>query len=248
MSRRLAQVVLLLATVSILSACSGADAKRATELLANAQAAQAKVVSASYDVRVVVSQGDRRYTLVMTGGGYLKGPRAGDQFMSMRGEGLPVPLNFELVSVGGRAVVRANGRSQSFPLPSGTTGAQTSNWTAMVGDLARYVKSVDVRENSVVAGQKGTTVSGVVDTAGLVKAAAGMSMFSQFAGAGASALDEMTKSLGDTRVVLFISDRTHLIRTAAITLELKAAGEKARVQVFYGLRGVNRPVSIPASG
>jgi hypothetical protein len=247
MRRRLAQAVSLVAAVVVVSACSGADAERASELLASAQAAQAKVVSASYDVRVVVSAGDQRYTLLMNGGGYFKGPRAGDQFMSMRGEGLPVPMNFELVSVGGRSVVRVNGRLQSFPLPAGTTGAETSNWTGIVGELARYVKSVDVREDSVVAGKRGAMVSGVIDTSGLVKAAAGMSVFSRAAGAGSPAFDEMVKTLGDTRVVLFVSERTHLIQSAAITLELKGAGQGAKVEVLYGLRGVNRPVAIPSS-
>jgi len=239
--------VLLAGAASVLSACSGADAQRANELLARAHAAQSKVVSASYDVRVVVSAGDQRYSLVMSGGGYFKGRRAGDQFMTMRGEGLPAPMSFELVSVGGRAVVRTNGRTQSFPLPAGTTSAQTSNWTAIVGNLARYVKSVEVRDRSIVAGTRGTTVSGVIDTAGLVKAAAGMNIFSRAAGAGTQAFDEMTKTLGDTRVVLFIADRTHLIRSAAITLELKGAGQGAKVELFYNLRGVNRPVAMPSS-
>jgi hypothetical protein len=234
--------------VSVVSACSGADAKQAKELLSQANAAQSKVVSASYDVRVVVSAGDQRYTLLMNGGGYFKGARAGDQFMTMRGERLPVPLSFELVSVGGRAVIRSNGRSQSFPAPAGRTAAQTPSWTAIVDNLARYVKSVDVRENSVVGGRHGTTVSGVIDTEGLVKAAAGMSIFSKAAGAGTPAFDEMTKTLGDTRVVLFIADKTHLIRTAAITLELKGVGKGAKVEVFYSVRGVNRPVAFPASG
>jgi hypothetical protein len=246
MRRRLSQALSLLAAVLVVAACSGADAKRAQELLAGANAAQAKVRSASYDTRVVVSAGDVRYTLLMTGGGYFKGPRAGDQFMSMRGEDLPVPMNFELVSRGGRAVVRANGRTQSFPMPS-TPQSESSNWTAVVGNLARYVKSVDVRERSVVNGKRGTTVSGVIDTEGLVKAAAGMNVFTRAAGAGTPAFDEMTKTLGDTRVVLFIADRTHLIQSAAITLELKGAGQGAKVQVFYGLRGVNRPVAMPGA-
>lgn len=244
MRGRLVQALSLVAAVLVVSACSGADAKRAQDLLAQANAAQAKVVSASYDVRVVVSAGSQRYTMLMNGGGYLKGPRAGDQHMSMRGEGLPVPMLFEMTSVRGRGTVRVNGRTQSFPMPAGT--ARSQDWTAIVGDLTKHVKSVDVRENQVVAGKRGSTVSGVIDTAGLIKAAAGMTMLSQATGAGA--VNEMTKNFGDMRVVLFIADRTHLIRSAALTLELKGSGQKAKVEMFYSLRGVNRPVAIPASG
>jgi hypothetical protein len=243
MYRGVLRALLLVAALCLLPACSGADAERARDLLAAAQAAQSKLVSATYDVRVVVSQGDQSYTLVMNGGGYLKGRRAGDQFLSMRGEGLPVPLQFDLVSAGGRVAVRANGRSQSFPIPAGGAGAQSSNWAAIVGDLARYVKSVDVRENTVVAGTRGTTVAGVIDTAGLVRAAAGLTTFSQ--AAGAPSVDEMTKNFGDTRIVLFIAARTHLIRTAVINMDLKAGGKTAKLQVFYAVRTVNRPVAIP---
>jgi outer membrane lipoprotein-sorting protein len=244
MTRRFAQLLWVVVAVSVASACSGADAKRAQELLAQANAAQAKVRSASYDVRVVVSAETQRYTMVMNGGGYFKGPRAGDQFMTMRGEGLPVPMNFQLVSTGGRAVVSVNGRTQSFPMPQAT--ARSQDWTAIVGDLTKHVKSVEVRENTVVAGKRGTTVAGVVDTAGLARAAAGMNALSESTGAGA--LDQMTKYLGDMRVVLFIPDRSRLIRSAAITMELKGSGQKAQVEMFYSLRGVNRPVAFPASG
>lgn len=243
MGRRLVQALALAATAFVVSACSGADAKRAKELLGQANAAQAKVVSASYDVRVVVSAESQRYTMLMNGGGYVKGPRAGDQFLTMRGEGLPVAMNFQLVSTGGRAVVSINGRTQSFPMPR--ESARSQDWTAIVGDLTKHVKSVDVRENSVVAGKRGTTVAGVIDTAGLARAAAGMSMLSQSTGAGA--LDEMTKHVGDMRVVLFIADRTRLIQSAAITLELKGSGQKAKVEMLYSLRGVNRPVAFPTS-
>jgi outer membrane lipoprotein-sorting protein len=242
MGRRLVQALALAATAFVVSACSGADAGRAKELLSQANAAQAKVKSASYDVRVVVSAGAMRYSMLMSGGGYFKGPRAGDQFLTMRGEGLPVAMNFRMVSKGGRAVVSMNGRTQSFPMPAET--ARSQNWAAMVGDLTKHVKSVDVRENSVVAGQRGTTVAGTIDTAGLARAAAGMAMLSQ--SSGAAALDELTKNVGDMRVVLFIADRTRLIRSAAITMELKGSGQKAKFEMFYSLRGVNRPVAFPS--
>jgi outer membrane lipoprotein-sorting protein len=236
------QALALATTAIVVSACSGADGKRAQELLTQANAAQANVRSASYDVRVVVSAGSMRYSMLMNGGGYFKGARAGDQFLTMRGEGLPVAMNFQLVARDGRAVATMNGRSQSFPMPAET--ARSQDWTAIVGDLTKHVKSVDVRENTVVARKKGTTVVGVLDTAGLARAAAGMSVLSQSTGAGA--LDEMTKHVGDMRIVLFISDRTRLVQSAAITMELKGSGQKAKLEMFYSLRGVNRPVAFPS--
>jgi hypothetical protein len=243
MRPRALRLLLPISAALLLAACSGADATRASQLLATAQAAQAKLVSATYDARVVVTQGDRSFTLLMNGGGYLKGSRAGDQFMSMRAEGLPVPLQFELVSVNGRGFVRTNGTSQSFPVPAGGAGSRSSNWTGIVGDLAKYVKSVDVHERTVVAGEPGTTVVGVIDTAGLVKAAAGLSTFSR--AAGVPSVDELTKHLGDTRAILVISARTHLIRTAVVTIDVKAGDKSTKVQIFYALRSINRRISIP---
>jgi hypothetical protein len=163
--------------------------------------------------------------------------------MSMRGEGLPVPLQFDVVSLNGRGTVRANGTTQSFPIPSGTAGSQSANWTGILGDLTKYVKSVDVTERTVVGGVAGTTVVGVIDTAGLVKAAAGLSTFSQ--AAGAPSVDELTKHLGDTRAILFISARTHLIRTAVVNVDVKSGSQSTKLQVFYTLRSVNRAVAIP---
>jgi len=242
MRRQALRLLLPISAGFLLAACSGADAERASQLLATAQAAQAKLVSATYDARVVITQGDQSFTLFMNGGGYLKGPRAGDQFMSMRADGLPVPMQFDLVSVNGHAVARINGTSQSFTMPS-DAGSEGSNWTGIVGDLARYVKSVDVRERTVVAGEAGTTVAGVIDTAGVVKAVAGLSTLSR--ATGTPSVDELAKHLGDTRVILFISSRTHLIRTAVVNVDVKADGKSTKLQLFYTLRTVNRPVAIP---
>lgn len=229
----------------MLAACSGADARRAQEILAQAQIAQAKVGSASYDVRMVMSLGDQRFTILMTGGGYLKGPRAGDQHLSMTAEGLPVPFQAELVTSRGRGYLRMNGAWQSFPVPAQARGADSS-WAGTVGDLTRYVKDVDVREHSVVAGVSGTTVVGVLDTAGLLRAASQLSTFSQAAGTSSLGLDELAKHASDTRVVLFVAAKSHLVRSAVISFDFEAEGRKLKVDLYYSLRKVNRPVTIPS--
>jgi hypothetical protein len=46
-------------------------------------------------------------------------------------------------------------------------------------------------------------------------------------------------------VVLFISARTHLIRTAVVNFDLEAGGRKVKMRVFYALQTVNRPVEFP---
>ena len=236
------RLLLLLSVGFLLAACSGADAQRATQLLSEVQAAQTRVVSATYDVRMTISEGSQSFTLSMSGGGYLKGRRAGDAYLSVSAEGLPVPLKYDMVASGGRGYVRMNGAWQSFPLPPGSKD-DSANWTAMLGTLAQNVKSVDVRDGQVVAGETGTMIAGVVDTPGLVRGMAGLSSFAQVAKS--PVLDEVAKHVGDMRVVLFISARTHLIKTGVINLELNADGKTIKLQTLYTLRSVNRPVSIP---
>jgi hypothetical protein len=47
--------------------------------LKRAEAAQARLASATYEVTMNVSFDGQRFSLVMNGGAYLKGRRAGDQ-------------------------------------------------------------------------------------------------------------------------------------------------------------------------
>ena len=244
MVRRALCLLLPISAALLLSACSGADAQRATELIAESHAAQAAVRSATYDARVSVSQSGKTYTFVMTGGGYLRGPRAGDQILSMQGEGFPVAVNMSLAITRGRAFVRANGAWQSIG-PAGQMTDTSSNWAGLAGQLTRYVKDVDVRENQVVAGERGTMVAGVVDTAGALEALSGLDAFSRGTGGASPVFDEIRKRLSDMRVVLFISSRTHLVRTMVINLDVKLDDGTAKLQMLYSLRSVNQPVSIP---
>jgi len=239
------RLVPLLFAALLLSACSGADAQRATALLAQAQAAQAGVRSATYDARLSISQGGKTYTVVMSGGGYLQGPRAGDQVLNMQGEGFPVPLNVGLVLRHGRAFVRVNGAWQSFALPS-TQTSDSSNWAGLSGQLTKYVKDVSVQEDQVVAGERGTMVAGVVDTAGALKALSGLDAVSRASGGASPIFDEVRKRLSDTRVVLFISSSTHLVKTMVINLDIKLDDGTAKLQMLYTLRSVNQPVVIPS--
>jgi hypothetical protein len=240
MPSRLRQMLLLLLGAGLLVACS-ADEQRAAQLLTEVQAAQANMKSATIDARMVVSAGGRQFTVYMKGGGYLKGPRAGDQHVSISMEGLPVPVRAEVVTLRGRGYVRMNGSWQSFPLPAQTA---TSTWTNSLSDLARYVKHVKVTENTVAAGVRGTTIAGDLDTAGLVRSMAQMNAFSGATGSASPGADEIAKHVGDTHVVLFISNRTHLVRSAVMSFEIKGP-QTVKMELFISRTGVNRPVEIP---
>ena len=88
-----------------LTACSGEQGKRAQQLLARAEAAQARLSSATYEARMTFEMDGRTMSLVMDGGGYFKGRRAGDQLLTMRTDGVPAlgAVNMQLLVRRGRA-------------------------------------------------------------------------------------------------------------------------------------------------
>jgi hypothetical protein len=234
--RRLAA---LFAAVLALTACSGEQGERAQALLTRAQVAQSKLQSATYEARMTFSVDGRRFAMVMNGGGYLKGRRAGDQRLSMHTDGVPGvgAVDMQLLVRGGRVSMTMNGRSYSVPAPAPTVARQ-SNWSTTMADLARVVKRVKVYENRVVNGERGATVAGVIDTDAILKtAAAKLSAFGA-----APDLEDAAGKLGDIHAALFVSERTGLIRSAVFTMSMAAQGKKADVELTYRLDSTNTAV------
>jgi hypothetical protein len=238
--RRLA--VLALAVLP-LAACSGEQGARAQQLLTRAEAAQARLNSATYEARLSVSFEGQRFSLVLNGGAYLKGRRAGDQILSMRADGIPGAGSFDArVLIRGRqASMSMNGQRFSMPLTASTK--QQFDWSSTMVDLTRYVKQVKVREGRVVNGEHGATITGVIDTAGLLKAVAKLDEFTQVTGTSAPKFDAFADHLSDVRVALFVAERTGLIRSAVINLALEADGKKAALELTYRLDSTNRAIA-----
>jgi hypothetical protein len=57
--------------------------------------------------------------------------------------------------------------------------------------------------------------------------------------------NDFTDGLKDTRVVIYVSDETHVVRAARITLALEYEGEEMTMKVDYFLDSVNEPIEIP---
>jgi hypothetical protein len=232
--RRLAA---LFAALLALTACSGEEGERAQTLLTRAQVAQSKLQSATYSARMTFSVDGRRFSMVMDGGGYLKGRRAGDQRLSMRTEGVPGvgAVDMELLVRGGQLSMTMNGRTYSVPRSSSTSGQ--TDWATTMADLTRFVKRVKVYDNRVVNGEAGATVSGVIDTEAMVEAAARLNAFGSVPN-----IDAALDKLGDIHAALFVSKRTGLIRSAVITMSMEAQGKQADVEVTYRLDSTNSAV------
>jgi hypothetical protein len=238
--RRLA--VLALAVLP-LAACSGEQGERAQQLLTRAQTAQARLSSAAFEARMTFSVDGQRFGVVMDGGGYMKGRRAGDGIFSMRTEGVPGGANFtmQVVIRRGRASMSVNG--QRFSLPATASAKGQFDWSATVLDLARYVKEVRVREDRIVNGERGATITGVIDTKELLKALAKLQPLAQAAGRSAPDIGELADQMGDIRAAVFVGQRTGLIRSAVVGLTVEAEGKKAKIDVTYRLKSTNTAVA-----
>jgi hypothetical protein len=221
-----------------LSACSGEQGERAQQLLTRAQVAQARLQSAEFEARIAFTMDGKKFSLVMDGGGYFKGPRKGDALLKMHTDGVPGTgaVNMQLVVRHGHATMSLNGHSFSAPGTGVTT--QQYDWSSAVVDLARYVKKVKVREGRVVNGEPGVTVAGVLDTEALIKAGAKLNALTQGADLG-----DFPGKIGDIHAAVFISTRTGLIRSAVLTMAMEAEGKKADVELTYRLKSTNKAVA-----
>jgi hypothetical protein len=88
-----------------------------------------------------------------------------------------------------------------------------------------------------VNGEAGSTIAGVIDTEEMLKATMKLGALGQ-----ATSLNGLSGKLGDIHAALFVSKRTGLIRSAVITMSMKAESKKADVELAYRLDSTNRKV------
>jgi hypothetical protein len=237
-------VLVVLALVA--SGCAGADGRRAQELLSQAQAAEGTIESATFELELDATFDGQQVGMTMRGGGYVKGKRAGDMFVEATSSGAFAGFDFGVVAVGKRAHLRMNGKWRELPRPASLRQETSSDLgSAALLELARYVKKVNVTEHQFIDGEPTAIISGTVDTAGLVNAMAKLNGVAALAGASAPNVSDFTGKLGDTRATIAISEKTHLVRAAIVSLSAEAQGKKVDLQLVYRLRDVNGPVSFP---
>jgi hypothetical protein len=239
--RRVVLSLLLAAAGAVLTGCSGVDAERAKTLLAQSNRALAELESVSFNGRLWAEGDVPAFSLIVSGGGYLRGPRAGDLTMSMSVEGLPATVGeqtFDLVLRRGRPFIRHGGVWRE--LPAGTPMSERNEVLRGL-DLTRYVKDVRVSEGPVFDGQPTDQIVGVVDTAGLVQGV----VEAAASAAPLAGLPDLSKHLGDTQVTLFLSQTTHLPVRALLDLAVEADGKSIELHFGFGLMKINEPVAIP---
>ncbi len=86
-----------------------------------------------------------------------------------------------------------------------------------------------------------TKITGVLDTASLVQALAALD------GAGSAAgLPNLGGRVGDTRVVVWVDDTTHLLVAALADFSLHEGGQVMHMHLDLVVTGVDEPVALPA--
>lgn len=244
MLRRALVLALLLPVALGLAACNSAEGRRAQDLLAEAQAAEANLRSATFDGAMSFTLSGRKVEILFDGGGSRRG-----QYVSMRSRGIPgSDGDIRLVVRGDRAWFRMNGAWQSMPVPNelGNAAKSASLGSAAFQELAKYVKDVRVSEHKIVNGEPAAIIAGELDTAGLVRSIAKLASLSDLGAPNGFDLGNLDAELGDIRAVLTVSERTHLLTSALVQLTVEAAGERVELQLSYRLTSANRPVEIPA--
>ncbi len=233
------RLVTLLAVLSVLAGCSSEEGLRAQELLQQAEAAQAKLTSSTFDGSLGVAAEGMNIRMNFHGATSKDG-----EWFSMRASGVPNAGDMEMQVVvrGGKAWLNADGRWHSTLVPADPTSNSTLS-TAAFQQLARYVKDVRVKEHQLIQGKNVTTIAGEIDTQGMVESFAKLGSLAE----GASFdLSKLGLDIGDIHAVLTVDERTHLLDSALVSFEMKAEGKSVKLDLRYRLSGANKPVTLPS--
>jgi hypothetical protein len=226
-------ILLVTAVAAVTTGCSGADAQEAQLLLEQSNVAFSQVRSATFTVRLTMTGGPQEFDMTMTGGGYAKGRHAGEFYIVATSDTLPF-RELTAVSRSGRVWMTVDGTSLgNVPVPQ-----ESANPIQLV-DIEQYVKDVTVEHGTLIDGESMAKISGVIDTAGLADGA-----LADVTGAGGSGID-LSKALGDTRIVLYVSESTHLPVRGLVDVPIEVAGEKIEMHLDFAYTSYDTRIDFP---
>ena len=235
MHMRRAALLFLVVLAALPLGCAGAEGQRAQELLAQSDQALAQVKSFRFAGRLWMETPVGNFTFVMHGGG--NPAKGGSSFVSMLAPEVPQFPEVTVVTRGTRAWVKAGRGWQRMTIPAGQpSGIEQFDFTP-------YVKNVKVEDGATVGDEAAVKITGVLDTAGLVQG-----VFGQLGTASGGAMPVLSAGLGDTRVVIYISEVSHLPLRTLVDMKVEAAGEKVNMHLDFAITNVNEPVKVPGPG
>ena len=157
--------------------------------------------------------------------------------MTVRSDDIPGFPEMTVVQQGRRMWLQAGGAWTKADAPTGQPAGLDQF------DFGEYVKDVSVDEAAAVGGEPAVKVTGLLDTTsmfqGLFASLGGAS------GAGGLPFDQVANSFGDTRVVLYLSETTHLPLRSLVDMSIDVEGEKIELHMDFALAVAKRHVRIP---
>jgi outer membrane lipoprotein-sorting protein len=235
MRRIAALLVAALATVA-LGGCAGADAQRAQELLRQSSEAMQDAESFRFAGRLsMTGPGGIEISLVIRGGVTQKG--GGASHLTMEAEGVPGFPETSVVLRGERAWMNLAGTWTELPSPPAEASA------ASQFDFTPYVTDVAVESGPVLDGEPTVKIVGVLDTGAFATGMLGQ--LGSVPGADSGLVPDLSDVLEDTRLVLYLSETTHLPVRGLVDMAMEAEGERVEVRMDFALKGYGKPVQIP---
>jgi hypothetical protein len=233
--RRVALAFALVLAAILPLGCAEADGPRAQDIIAQSEQALAAVESYRLAGRMWMETPVGDFTFVMRGGGNVR--NGGSSFMTMSSEDMPGFPGVTVVTRGQTVWMNAGAGWQRSQLPAGAaTGVEQFDFTP-------YVKDVEVEEGHAVGGEPAVKVSGVFDTAGLVEG-----VFDRLGTMPGGPVPDLSEHLGDTRLVIYIGETSHLPLRTLLDMSIEADGESVDMHMDFALSDIDEPVKIPGPG
>jgi hypothetical protein len=230
--RRAFALLCLTVLAATASGCSGADAVEAQALLTQADTAFTQVKSTTFTARLTMTAGSQEFGMTMRGGGYVNGKHAGDYYLVATAENLPFN-ELAVTKESGHVSMMLDGS----PVANVSAPSGGDRNPLQVADLSEYVKDVKVEHGRIIDGQSMVKITGVIDTAGLAKGLLGDV-------ASGSGID-LSDALNDTRVVVYLSEATHLPLRGLIDMSIELDGEKVEMHLDFAYTSYNERVEFP---
>jgi hypothetical protein len=227
--RKLTLALVLLAVAVAAAGCAGAEARKAEALLDESNEAFAAL--ATYRLGGVMTMetplGDIGFEIAAD-------VDQTEEAMVMTMSSPELPGATVQMVVRGDAFWMSTGGSGWQPLPdppAGMTGAEQF-------DLLPHVKDVEVDEGETVAGEAAVKITGVLD----------LDSFTEGFMAGLPEGADIDASFGDTRIVVYLSERTKLPLRMLLDQSIEIEGETMEMHMDLAVTNVNEPVEIPNPG
>ena len=234
--RRLTVLLALIALPLLASACTGADAHKAEDLLAQSRVAAESVSSETFTMKVTVDAAGEGADVAAQGGMDLKGVGAGDFYATMT-TAVPgaAPVDVVMVKRSGMLQMRLNGVSHTVSLPAGLKPSTAAAAGFDLNAITPYVKDVSVSTIDV-NGRTEDEVVGTLDGDALVTNLPGVSR---------GLLSGLGASVGDIKVQLFIPRDSHLVETALLDMTMHVGKQSVHMNMSYAVTSVNQPLTFP---